>query len=104
MKWLYCLLAALVLIVGVLAFTANRIDDTWHHFMHGNDRVTFHQRHYYVTPTNGETQDTTNLVPTGENSWGHAIYVERGSSGLPAEVFLKGSNGTLTAYVLSGGF
>jgi hypothetical protein len=104
MKWVYSLSATLVLIVGVLVFAGNRMDDTWHHFLHGNDRVTFHHRHYNLAPTNGRIQDTAQLHPTGESSWGQPIYVGEGETGLPAEVFIKESNGTFSAYELSGGF
>ena len=95
--------ATIVIFAGVIVAAGNRTNDAWHYFLHGDDRITFDNRHF-VNPT-PIPAESTELVPTDQEYFGQRIYVSNQSDlkVLPAEIFIK-KNGQVIGYSLSGGF
>lgn len=94
--------AFIVICIGLMAALGNRVNDAWHYLVHGDDQITFEQRHFiHATIVSAAS---TKLVATNEVYFGERIYVASGNGVniVPGEVFIK-KNGKVIRYTLSGG-
>lgn len=93
----------LVVCVGMLVAMGNGVNDTWHYLMHGDDQITYQNRHF-VNPSSVQLE-SNNLIATGKSYFGEQIYVTRKGdlTNLPAAIYTKKS-GQVIEYSLSGGF
>ena len=106
-----------MLLIAVLSLTlltgCESIVDTVHRIRYGNDRVSYHGRHYLNPRVKSSNELDTNgekLIPTGEKVIGLPVYstqssldFEKKNNVVPTVLILKEADDKYAEYALSGG-